>query len=133
MGRDVTDLLAASTLPSLEGADAVAEQLVLLVHRSVNWDVWGPRRLTYWDALTARVKAATYAGATLNMWWQDVSSRMDVYAMSRPDRHLLASLLADSQQRAVLRTLRNEADVLVLRVRVAIEQARDVANVTVPR
>lgn len=118
-------ILDASPLPPLAGPAASAERLVFLVHRGVNWDVWGPRRLTYWDALSARVRAGTYAGRDLNAWWQDVASRIDSEPRNRDDRRLLAETLMAADQRAVLNILRDQSDVLVLRVRVAVEHHRE--------
>lgn len=122
---DVDDVLNASPLDPVSGPDATAEQLILLVHRGVNWDVWGPRRMTYWDALTSRIKAGTYAGRDLGAWWQDICLRIDSTPRSSADRRLVASLLNSPDQRAVLNALRDRSDMLVLRVRVAIEAHRE--------
>lgn len=122
---DVLAILSASPLPPLEGPAADAERLVFLVHRGINWDVWGPRHLTYWDALCSRVKAGTYAGKDLNAWWQDISTRIDSEPRNREDRRVLAETLMAAEQRAVLNVLRDNCDVLVLRVRVAIESHRE--------
>ena len=122
---DAIAILESSPLPPLEGPDAAAERLVFLVHRGVNWDVWGPRRMTYWDALCSRVKAGTYAGKDLNSWWQDISARIDSEPRNREDRRLLAETLMAPDQREVLNALRDNCDFLVLRVRVAIENHRE--------
>lgn len=125
------DYLAVSPAPPLDGPAATAERLVLLVHRGVNWDVWGgARRVRYWDALTDRVRAGTYAGPTLAHWWQSVSARISAAPRTPADRAELAALIGADDQRAVLTVLRDTADVLVLRVRVAVETHREARTLT---
>jgi hypothetical protein len=126
MSTTAAEYLAASPAPPLEGPAAAAERLVLLVHRGVDWNVWGgARRVRYWDALTDRVRAGTYAGPTLSHWWQSISTRISSVPRSAADRADLAALLEFPDQRAVLTALRSTADVLVLRVRVAVETNRE--------
>lgn len=121
-----TEFLATSPAPPLTGAEAIAERLVLLVHRGVDWNVWGgARRVRYWDALTDRVRAGTYAGPTLALWWEKVATDISSAPRSPSDRTELAELLAHPDQRAVLTTLRKTANVYVLRVRVAVETNRE--------
>lgn len=122
---DMDELFARSPLPALNGPEAVAEQLVLLVHRGVDWQVWGgARRVRYWDALTDRVRAATYAGPTLSEWWRTLCTQITSTPRSASDRERTAVLLAHPDQRAVLDALHRHADTLVLRVRVLIEHTR---------
>lgn len=122
---DLDALLASSPLPPLDGPEAAAERLVLLIHRGVDWQVWGgARRVRYWDALTDRVRAATYAGPTLSEWWRTMCTQIASTPRTAPDRAATAALLAHPDQRAVLDALHRHADTLVLRVRVLIEHAR---------
>lgn len=122
---DLDSTLAASPLPPLHGADATAERLVLLVHRGVDWQVWGgARRARYWDALTERVRAATYAGPTLNHWWTRITADITSEARSPEDRLAAATALSSGHDRAVLNSLHRNAAALVLRVRVLSETAR---------
>lgn len=119
------DLLAESPLPALTGPEGVAEQLVLLVHRGIDWDVWGgSRRVRYWDALADRVRASTYAGPTLSQWWQDIAVQITSAPKYPEDRADLAVLLAVEDQRAVLDALHKHAATLVLRIRVLSETRR---------
>jgi hypothetical protein len=132
MGVSVADsqyptdaLLAYSPLPPLEGPESIAERLVLLVHYGVDFDIWGGlRRVRYWDALTERVKAGTYAGPTLADWWSDVSALISSTPRDASEREELAVLISTSDDRAVLGALRKHAEVLVLRVRVIAEHRR---------
>ena len=115
-------LLAQSPLPALPGAEGIAERLVLLIHRGVDWEVWGgPRRIRYWDALTDRVRAATYSGPTLSHWWQEISTQITSAPRTAADRSNLAVLIAAPAQREVLTALAEHAATLVLRVRVLSE------------
>lgn len=119
------EVMALSTLPPLTGADADAERLVLLVHRGVNWDVWGgARRARYWDALADRVRAATYAGPTASDWFQRVCAEITSQPRSAEDRHEVARLLATVDHRAVRGSLHRNATALTLRVRVLSEVLR---------
>jgi hypothetical protein len=119
------DLLATSPLPPLDGPDAIAEKLVLLIHRGVDWDVWGgARRVKYWDALTDRVRAATYAGPTLSEWWQAICTQITSAPKYPEDRADIATLIAQPSQRDVLDSLQRHAATLVLRVRVYSETQR---------
>lgn len=126
---DVDTILTAPGLPPLDGADARAERLVLLVHRGVDWDVWGGhRRIGYWDALTDRVKAATYAGPTVSDWWQSISASLSSTPRNPADRIALAHELAAGQDRAVLTSLHRHAAALALRIRIRAEQHRHAAT-----
>jgi len=117
--------LAASPLPPLTGPEGIAERLVLLVHHGVDFSIWGgSRRVRYWDALTERVKAATYAGPTLNDWWSDMCSQIVSTPRDDKERYEVAELLSYEDQRAVLRALRKHADVLVLRTRVVSDRKK---------
>ena len=98
---------------------------MLLVHRGVDWEVWGgARRVRYWDALTDRVRASTYAGPTLSEWWQDLCTQIVSSPKFPEDRADLAHLIATADQRAVLDALHKHAATLVLRVRVLAETRR---------
>lgn len=116
---------AASPLPALSGADAVAERLVLLAHYGADFDIWGgARRVRYWDALTEHVLAATFAGPTLADWWTAMSTGLPTAPRNAAERADLAGLLAGGQDRAVLTVLRRRPEALVLRVRVIAETRR---------
>lgn len=120
--------LSPAGLPPLSGADAVAERLVALVHSGVDWDVWGGRRIVrYWEALTERVRAATYAGPGLGDWWRHMATYMASTPRTAQARHELVLLLAHDP-RPVLDSLHENAEVLVLRTRVAVEQSRTASS-----
>lgn len=117
--------LDSSPLKPLEGAEGVAEKLVLLLHYGGDFTLWGgARRVRYWDALAERVKAATYAGPALADWWSSASTLISSNPRNEEERRELVDLLEAPNQRDVLRALRNHAAVLVLRVRVVSEHRR---------
>lgn len=122
----VTDAwLAESPLEPLTGPEGVAERLVLLLHNGVDFDIWGgARRVRYWDALSERVKAATYAGPTLSHWWGDACRQIVSAPRDHSVREEVATLLAAENGKAVLVALRTHAEVLVLRSRVVSEYRR---------
>lgn len=123
----VPEQLSAAGLPSASETEAIADQLVLLAHRCVDWETWGgARAMRYWDALTERVRASCYAGPSLSAWWVRLSTTMGLGAPSnKADRALLAQLLGHADQRGVLRVLRTQTDTTVLRVRCAIDTAKE--------
>lgn len=122
----VTDSwLSESPLEPLTDSEGVAERLVLLLHNGVDFEIWGgARRVRYWDALTERVKAATYSGPTLSHWWGDACRQIVSSPRDHAVREEVATLLAADNQRAVLNALRTHAEVLVLRTRVVSEYRR---------
>lgn len=123
--RPTESWLAASPLPPLEGAEGVAERIVLLVHYGVDFTVWGGvRRARYWPALEERVKAATYAGPKLADWWSDITQLLTSSPRNAEERAELAELLQSEDQKAILAVLRKHAEVLVLRVRVISEHRK---------
>lgn len=125
----VFDIIKSSPAPALdEGPEAIAERLVLLMHRGVDWSVWGGnRRYRYWDALTDRVRAATYAGATLQDWWEALEKQISSQQRMPEDRELVSNLLMQSatDQRLILGALRKHAGTLVMRIRVHIESSKN--------
>lgn len=119
--------LKDSPLPALENEnEEIAERLVLLTHYGVDFNVWGNhRRVKYWDALTERVKASTYAGPSLTDWWEAVSR--DIVSQPRNDheRLELTTLLSYNNSKDVLKILRDKAQFMVLRVRVIAETRKN--------
>lgn len=117
---------AAVSLPPVEtDAQDVAERLVLLAHYGADFSIWtGKRRVRYWEALTERVKAATFAGPTLGHWWEWLSRDLPTAPRNAREREDLAHLLASENPREVLRVLRGFPEIVVLRVRVIAEARR---------
>lgn len=117
---------SAVALPPAGWAEDVAERLVLLAHYGADFAVWsGARRVRYWDALTERVKAATYAGPGLADWWRHVSVDLPTAPRNPREREAVARLVGVQPARDVLRVLRGYPEVLVLRVRVIAEARRE--------
>lgn len=109
-------------LPPTDDASAIAERLVLLAHYGADFTIWGgARRIRYWDALMERVKAATYAGPTLADWWTGMTRSLPTSPRSKRERKDVADLLTYPDGKAVLKILRGNTEVLILRVRVISE------------
>lgn len=112
-------------LPAVSEAESIAERLVLLAHYGADFEVWGgARRVRYWDALAERVKAATYAGPTLADWWERMAVSLPTSPRDARERADVAGLLAYPIPREVLKVLRSQTAVTVLRVRVIAEHRR---------
>lgn len=126
MADDTLAVLNAAKLPPVPAPDETATQLVMLAHRCIDWDVWGSARaVRYWDALASRVRAACYAGPTLAHWWARMCVSMSLHEPSlAADRTLLASLLAEGPG-PVLDALRSRTEMIVVRVRVAVDHAKE--------
>lgn len=121
--RSYEEVLSVSPANPLENVDAaIAEELVYHLHQGVDWNVWGgPRSKRYWEALAERVKASTYAGPTLLDWWQSATTTLDSAPRSIESRKRVVTLLQSEGQRSVMKSLRNNAVILVLRLRVHME------------
>lgn len=122
-----SEWLENSPLPSLPTeAEQIAEKLILIIHYGVDFSIWGGvRRVRYWDALAERVKASTYAGPTLNEWHSNISSSLVSQPRNEKERLELVELLQSDNEREILKTLRNKAQTLVLRVRVISELRKE--------
>lgn len=127
--RDIKSIIASSPAPPLsEPSLAHAELLVFALHEGVDWKVWGGvRRSRYWEALADRVRAGTYAGPSLHNWWESACYHLSSTPRDGEHRALTSELLFDPEvdQRRVLKHLREDASVLVLRIRVHIESSRE--------
>lgn len=128
LDHDIYTLINNSPVPALDDPnEKVAEALIFLIHRGVDWSVWGgERRYRYWDALSDRVRAATYAGASVQDWWEAMEKQIVSQPKNPADRELIAFLLTQEpkNQRAILTALRKHASTLVMRIRVHIETSR---------
>lgn len=127
--HEIFSIISNSPAPELENKpELIAEQLVLLIHRGVDWSVWGgERRYRYWDALTDRVRAATYAGAGLHDWWEAMEKQIKSQPKNPEDRKLVTILLTQNKEdeRLILGALRKHASTLVMRTRVHIDAAKN--------
>lgn len=109
-----------------------AAKIVLLVHQSMDWNVWGPKRLKYWQILTNAVRAAAYTNS-LSRFVNSLCSRMQIRALgpnkaARAEADSLINGLDRAQERALLRLMREEATTVVLQVRVWLEAKRAAAT-----
>jgi hypothetical protein len=116
--------LAASPLPPLTGTAGRAERLILHVHYSADFTVWGSRLERYWDALTDNVRGATYRGRDLPGWWEHITATMGSNPRTPEERQEVTELLYAGDDIAVLNDLRAHTAALVLRARVTSEHYR---------
>lgn len=100
--------------------------LVAIAHRCVDWDIWGgPKTVRYWDALEARVRSACYSGRTLGDWWERLARSMSLHPPARKeDRAALIAAIEAGDDRLVLAELRERASLIVMHVRVAVDDKR---------
>lgn len=107
-----------------------AVALVGIAHRCVDWDIWGgPKALRYWDGMTARVRSACFAGKTLGDWWEALTRSMSLHPPGRKeDRARLVDLLGHPDGRAVLNELRARTELVVMTVRVQVDEAKATAS-----
>lgn len=105
---------------------AMAVDLVLILHRGMNWDTWGTKRLAYWDILQEAVAESAYV-PTLAAWLNSICGRMDIRAAGRnsADRARLEVILNSGQDAALLRVLRTETQFIILAARVAVESQKE--------
>lgn len=105
-----------------------AARIVLAVHQSMDWQIWGSKRLKYWQILTDQVRSAAYTNS-LAKFVNTLCSKMEIRALgknkwARAEVERLLNDLDRSQERQLLRLFREEATTTVLQVRVWIEERR---------
>lgn len=116
------DMMAGADLPAVAGPAEAADLLVAVAHRACpDKRRFGKR---YWDALAERVRAGTYMGPTLRLWWRRLAADMGIDSPFPVDQPLMARLLDSGDDAAVLRVLREETATVVLRVRLAAGTAK---------
>ena len=100
-------------------AQEQAADLVMILHRSINWDIWGKLRRRYWTALEENLTGAAYT-TSLPKFLNSICSKMSIDTPGRnaKDRQRLDEILNAGQDRAVLRVFREEVQLPVLTVRV---------------
>lgn len=100
--------------------------LLMILHRSMDWDVWGSKRLKYWDVFQENVAAAAYTNS-LAKWLDRFCQRMSVTTPGRNDgdRDALNAILNSGHDKALLKVLRDETQLLVLSVRVAQQEKKE--------
>ena len=103
-----------------------AAQMVLILHRSINWDIWGSKRLRYWGILQDTITSKAYTNS-LARWLNGVCQAFDIHTpgWNAEDRQYLEVVLNSGQDRALLKLLREETQLIVLMVRVVQQEARE--------
>lgn len=103
-----------------------ATDMVLILHRSMDWDIWGKKRLKYWDTYQEAVAACAYTNS-LAAWLNSVCLQMSIVTPGRndTDRAHLEGILNSNQDDRLLDCLRFETVRVFLAARVAIEQTKE--------
>jgi len=105
-----------------------AARILLAIHQSMNWSIWGSKRLKYWTVYTDNVRSAAYTNSLVK-FVNNLCSRMDVAVLGKNKAHraqieeLLNNITAE-EEKQLLRLFREQATTLVLQVRVWIEEKR---------
>lgn len=117
-----------SPLEALDGPEATAEALILLLHYGIDWDnSWVSRRLAdYWGKrLPSRIIARTHTCQwNLRRWWQETAADLEAHPRNRHEREELTGHL-QAPPRPVLLALRNEAEFLVMRAQIITTAVRE--------
>ncbi len=105
-----------------------AATIIYTIHKSMNWDVWGKKRLKYWGVLTDNIRSAAYTNK-LSKFVNALCSKMQVPQLGRNEaqrKEVEAALngLSMQDEKALLKLFREEATTLVLECRVFIEEHR---------
>lgn len=111
----------------------MAANLVMLVHLSMNWDVWGKKRLKYWEIFQENVAVAAYTDK-LSRWLSNICNQMQIPKVGRNDeeRRMIYELITSGKDREVLKHLRDETHYVIVEVQVnrqEVKEARDAGNV----
>ncbi|HCZ47723.1 MAG TPA: hypothetical protein DCZ11_01820 [Gammaproteobacteria bacterium] len=97
-----------------------AADLAEIAWRNVDFDRWDRRKV--WEQFTDRVRLAATTTSTLPRYWTVLSAAMGVYDPQHPEaRARLASILTGGDDRALLRLMREETELVVLVVRLRSE------------
>lgn len=101
-----------------------AVTLALAAHDGANWDVWGRRRDRYWDAFESNLRAAAMT-VSLDQFCGRFARKMGcTFGRNAAAREAVALVLDSGNDAAILRTLRERANGVTLRVRVVVDQRR---------
>lgn len=113
-------------IETLTDPQRMAADLTFILHRSINWDTWGRRRLKYWDIMETTMASAARQTNSLSRWLNFVCSRMSIDAPGRnmADREVLQEIVTSGQDAAILRVFREEPQLVILLAR-AMQAERD--------
>jgi len=108
--------------------EETAARLIQAIHLSMDWSVWGEKRLKYWGILTDNVRSAAYTNS-LSRFVNSLCSKMQVPVLGtnkaqRSQIETLLNSLSPAEERQLLRLFRDEATTLVLQVRVWSEERK---------
>lgn len=104
----------------------MAVQLVTIIHLSMDWDIWGKKRLKYWEILQDNIAAAAYTDK-LSRWLSNICHQMQVPKAGRneADRQILYGILNSGHDKKILAHLREETHYIIVEVQVLRQEAKD--------
>lgn len=105
--------------------EIVAEQLIAPLWRGIPNDYKSKYVRNIWEQFENALKSAAYT-ARLSDFLSKITNRLGVHFADAPDLRLVTNIIADlSHEKQLLKMLRDDATLLVLLVRVANEEKRD--------
>ncbi len=104
----------------------MAVHLVGLIHLSMDWDVWGRRRLKYWEILQNNIAVAAYTDK-LSRWLSNICNSMQIPKAGRNDeeRRMIHAIITSGYDRQILRHLREEPHYVCVEVQVNRQEIRE--------
>lgn len=107
--------------PEQEAAVTLAE----IGWRNVDFDRWRAHRMRVWSQFTDRLRLAATTTSTLSRFWTTFCAAMGSENPSdQGQRQALGNVLSGGNDRAVLRVLRQDTDLVTLMVRLRSEDRR---------
>ena len=104
----------------------MAAQLVTIIHLSMDWDIWGSKRLNYWEILQDNIAAAAYTDK-LSRWISNICNHMQIPKAGRneADRKILYGILNSGHDRKILAHLREEAHYVIVEAQVLRQESKE--------
>jgi len=101
--------------------------LLMLIHLSMDWSIWGSKRLKYWEIFQENVASAAYTDK-ISKWLSTICARMSIGTPGRKeeDRAMLFDIMSAGHDDAILEHLRSATQLCILEVRIAQQEKREV-------
>lgn len=112
----------------------MAVHLVMLIHLSMNWDIWGSKRLKYWEILQDNIATAAYTDK-LSRWLSNICNRMQIPKAGRNDqeRQMIFDIISSGKDKGILRHLREETHYVIVEVQVNRQEVKEARETEQPQ